>query len=118
LLPEGRASVESDPGELVVGNIGRSSVKRFRDPFIIAAEFLLNDIRPAAVDRKPNTGGFGFGVNSQERESPTMIRIGSARQRLTSDRTAIRQRNFFVSSAGVTRIFSLLSVLPQAKKEP
>ena len=52
-----RASVESGPGELVVGDIGRSSVERFRDHFVVAAEFLLHDIRPAAVDRKPQTWG-------------------------------------------------------------
>jgi hypothetical protein len=92
-----RASIESSPGELVVGDIGRSSVERFCDYFVFGAEFLLHDIRPAAVDRQPHTGGFGFGVHPQERESPkTMIRIGSAKQGLTRNTMAIRQRSFFI----------------------
>src|SRR5262249_35928705 len=46
-----RASVESGPCELVIGGIGRSSVERFIDHFVVTAKFLLQNIGPAAFRR-------------------------------------------------------------------
>src|SRR5215813_6547956 len=51
-----RASVESSSSELVVGGIGGSSVERFIDHFVVTAEFLLQNIRPAAIRRITFTG--------------------------------------------------------------
>src|SRR5262249_34333807 len=51
-----RASVETSPSELVVGGIGGSSVERFIDHFVVTAEFLLQNIRPAAIRRITCTG--------------------------------------------------------------
>src|SRR5215469_15437787 len=51
-----RASVEPGPCELVIGGIGGSSVERFIDHFVVTAEFLLQNIRPAAIRRITFTG--------------------------------------------------------------
>src|SRR6516225_6459589 len=51
-----RASVESSSSELVVGGSGGSSIERFIDHLVVTAEFLLQNIRPAAIRRITFTG--------------------------------------------------------------
>src|SRR4051794_17539667 len=58
------ASVEPGSRALVIGGVGGPSIQRFVDHFVITAEFLLQDARPATIRRESDAGGIGVGLLS------------------------------------------------------
>ena len=105
-----RASVESSPGELVVGDIGRSSVERFCDYFVFAAEFLLHDIRPA-VDRKPHTGGIRIWCPSprkgiaEDHDSNRLSKTGTDKEHDGNQTEKLLHRLFLVEATICELVF-------------